>query len=134
MNPKIEWLSRAKDIQLEIRQLQEVRRRAFDQLTRVTPSMSGMPGGGSTDEHKTDRLVILDSLIEEQKQKLAESYEEILRAIETVPSATGRTILKDLYIMGKSWEQIGRHVHYSPRQCQRLHGKALMAIKIPGLQ
>lgn len=45
--------------------------------------------------------------------------------IETVPRPVDRSILRYRYILGYRYEDIGDKVHYSPRQCQRFHDRAV---------
>lgn len=68
------------------------------------------------------------------RQNLAKLTQELL-AIETAIEGldvTARTILRDYYITGLTWEEVGERNHYSESQCHRIHSDALISLKQRG--
>jgi len=60
------------------------------------------------------------------KRKLDELMDERARIeeyIESIDNATIRMILRLRYINGLKWDQIGREIGYTERQCRRIYKK-----------
>lgn len=65
------------------------------------------------------------------RKHLDELTSELL-AIELAIStldATARTLLRDYYINGLTWERVAEKNHYSEAQCHRIHSVALIDLK-----
>ena len=100
--------------------------------TKVTPSYTGMPGGGSSDKQEciSDRLSKIDTEITDQVNELVRARAEIVAVIDSVQDDTLRLLLRLRYIDGLTWERIAERMRYCEMQIWRLHGDALSAIKM----
>lgn len=131
-----EYLSRYQAINREVDALCEECVRLRSLAERVgCGQLSDMPKSQNYDQsaHFTKAV---DKLIEKQKEtnakidELVAAKEEIDAAIDTVQDATLRTLLRYRYICGLTWEEIAVKMHYSYMHICRLHGKALMQVKM----
>jgi DNA-directed RNA polymerase specialized sigma subunit len=52
-------------------------------------------------------------------------------AIDAVEEARLREVLELYYIDGFTWEQVAQRMELDPRWVFRLHGKALLRVKVP---
>ena len=100
--------------------------------TSISINLDGMPHGNQVSDlsnyaARYDELyrMYLDAL-----DKSANRRVEISRAIEDVASEAERAVLTKRYLDGKVWEQIAYEMHYSRMQVNRIHGHALMHIKL----
>lgn len=125
---KIAWLRRYLDsLRLE-RELE----REVDQMetlaTRVTPRLSGMPGGGA-DGQSLPRAV--EGIIR-AKQELDAQIDvckairgEVVAALEQITNPRDHEILRRRYILGQKWEQIAVEMNMDERWLRRCHSNAI---------
>ena len=95
--------------------------------TRVSPNLSGMPGGGKGGgtQGAISKIVDLETEINAEIDKLVEKRKEIEGIIRAVEDSTLRTLLEYRYINGKKWEEIALMMGYDYRYILKIHGKAL---------
>lgn len=124
-----EWLQRGWKLDKEITALLRLKADARDRAIHITPSYEGSGVQSAPDPHKFDRLVELESLIDERVDELCRIRGEILRAIALVPDARYRTLLIERYTEFKPWEQIAVDMNYSFRQITRMHGEAILQVR-----
>ena len=132
---KKEWLSRARDMDKEIKALERTKQSLYDKATSTVASNSGMNVQGSSDPHKAERFAIYSAELDDTVQRLREVKMEIQRVINTLPDSDSllRTILNERYVQCLQWEQIAVDIGYSYRDTTRKHGEALMKLQIPNL-
>lgn len=101
------------------------------QVERITPSYSGMPGGGSTDVSAawTSLVHLRDEYIK-QKESAEHREKEVSDFIDSLPSPESREVLQLRYCLGLRWPEVIEQLshsglYYSERHVYRLHGKAL---------
>jgi DNA-directed RNA polymerase specialized sigma subunit len=130
---KKEYLKRYRKIDREVNQLLMEKDEIFSLGTKITPTYSDMPKG-TGENNKTQSTI---EKLEEQEEKinkkidlLYEVKEDIEKALHTVEDDTLRVLLRYRYINGFTWEKIAVMMGYGYRNITRLHGKALMQIKI----
>lgn len=65
------------------------------------------------------------------RKNLSELTEELLAIEIAIASldAPARTLLRDYYINGLTWEAVAERNHYSEAQCHRIHADALIALR-----
>lgn len=124
-----EWLRRGWKIDQEINSLLRTKRETRDRLTSITAGYEGDPVQGTRDPHKYDRLVELDSKIDERVDQLVQIKAEITEAIARVQDSRYRTLLTERYLCFRTWEQIAVDMNYSWKQIHRIHGEALIALE-----
>ena len=131
---KKEFLSRYLEILAEEKDIREEIAYWESKAQKVTASWSAVPSGGKgSDKVQTGAIKVAElreSLIDKINQ-LAAVRIEIERAIGTVQDDTRRRLLRLRYIKGIGFNKIAEEMNYGERQIQRIHGKALLACKIP---
>lgn len=124
-----QWLNRARRIDREIRTLEEVISSTRERLESVTQSYSGDGAQSSKDPHKFDRLVELESLVNEKIDEQIQIKTEILEAISQIRDRRQRIVLTEYYLNMKTWEQVAVEINYSWRQVMNIHGRALQEMQ-----
>lgn len=124
-----QWLNRARRIDREIRTLEEVISSTRGRLESVTQSYSGDGAQSTKDPHKFDRLVELESLVNEKIDEQIQIKTEILEAISQIRDRRQRIVLTEYYLNMKTWEQVAVEINYSWRQVMNIHGRALQEMQ-----
>lgn len=124
-----QWLSRARWINIEIRDLHRKESEARDRLTKITQSYESDGVQMTKDPHKFDRLAELQNLIDEKIAEQTAVKTEIMEAIYKVKFTEWRLILTKRYFDMKTWEQIAHEMNYSVMSVTRKHGYALQEIQ-----
>jgi len=124
-----QWLNRARRIDREIRTLEEVITSTRERLESVTQSYSGDGAQSSKDPHKFDRLVELESLVNEKINEQIQIKTEILEAISQIRDRRQRMVLMEYYVNMKTWEQVAVDIGHSYQHTHRIHGYALRSIE-----
>lgn len=95
--------------------------------------MDGMPHGtGKTD--LSSYAVQIEKLFAQLKSEMARRFEvrkEIVSAIEELPSEAERMVMRFRYINGWPWERVAVESNYDYRYTLKIHGKALLHLRIP---
>lgn len=112
------------DLETEI---QRWRSRAEQMTAGYGPTPSG-GGDGRSLEHTVAHIDDLTRQLDQRLDRLVTLRREIGRAIDSVPDARLRELLRLRYIEGLSFEQIAVRMNYSWRQVIRLHGAALSQV------
>lgn len=113
---KIVWLRRYLDsLRLE-RELE----REVDQMetlaTRVTPRLSGMPGGGADGQslpRAVEGIIRAKQELEAQVNVCKAIRGEVVAALEQITNPRDHEILRRRYILGQKWEQIAVEMNYA---------------------
>lgn len=124
-----QWLNRARRIDREIRTLEGVITSTRERLESVTQSYSGDGAQSTKDPHKFDRLVELESLVNEKINEQIQIKTEILEAISQIRDRRQRIVLTEYYLNMKTWEQVAVEINYSWRQVMNIHGRALQEMQ-----
>lgn len=123
---KVRWLKRYQDSLRIQRELELEVERLRSEATRITPLLSGMPGGQG-DGQQLPRAVeaITEAQVELQEQVLCceELRREVLAVIEAVPDVRNREILRRRYVLGQRWEKIGEDMSMNVRWVYKRHRK-----------
>ena len=135
MKPK-EYLSRYAAAERHIHYLERQKERWHRRATRVTPQYGPAPGGGSGISKPVEDALVQAMETEEEMaaeiSKAAGLLQEIRSAIDAVPDAIQREVLKRRYIGMQSLEKIAVEMNYSYAHVLRLHGWALQQVVVPG--
>ena len=99
----------------------EERRRVLS----ITSSPSNTVVSGTKDPHKYDRLIELESKIDEIIDREIAIKKEILDFISMISDVRYRGLLIARYVRFMTWERIAVQMHYSYKQTIRLHKAAL---------
>lgn len=127
-----EWLERGWELNKEIEELRATKINIWERCTRVTPTYSTEPGGGSPNPHKNDALVAFGEAIDKRCAELAKVSGEIFNAICSLPldaeNNKYRRLLQYRYLNFCTFEEIAVMMHYSWRHVHRIHAEALRAM------
>ena len=128
-----EFLRRARMVDRRVDELTERldRIRARLESGRLS-SITGMPRGGSADWTATaDRLIELEQRVNRQTRELVRWKLMAIDAIGAVEEDRLREVLELYYIDGFSWRQVSERMGLDERWVFRLHGRALLRVKVP---
>lgn len=125
---KVRWLRRYRDSLSRERELAEELDQLHSRACKVTPALTGMPGGGG-DGQSLPRAV--ESIIRAQQELDAQSNQcsairrEIVAAFEQITNPRDHEILRRRYILGQRWEEIAVAMHLEYRWVTRSHHRAV---------
>jgi len=126
-----------------LRQVRTIDRRIEEQLERLermrarleagrSSNLTGMPRGGSTDWTATaDQVIALEQRYNAKIREMCRLKQAAQDAIDQVEEAQLREVLELYYLDGFTWEQVAETMRLDLRWVYRLHGRALMRIRVP---
>lgn len=128
---KVRWLRRYQDSLRRERELAEELEQLQTRACKVTPALTGMPGGPN-DGQSLARAV--ESIVQAQQELQAQINvcgavrREVVAALEQVTNARDHEILRRRYLLGQRFEQISVDMHMEYRWVRRVHKKAVEKI------
>lgn len=123
-----QYLNRVRRIDKEIAALLRLVQKTRESLTSVTQSYDGDGAQSSKDPHKYDRLVELESLVDQKIDEQIQLKADILCTIMELDDRRQRLVLMEYYVEMKTFEEISVDIHYSWKQTHRIHAAALREI------
>jgi len=128
-----EFLRRARSVDRRVDEASERVERLRERLEAGRMSrLTGMPRGGSGDWTQTaDRLIELEQAVNERTRELVRWKLAAIDAIRQVEEPRLAEVLELYYIDGFTWEQVAQRMGLDLRWVYRLHGKALMMVRVP---
>ena len=95
-------------------------------------NITGMPRGGASDWTDTaNALIELERRVNARVRDMCRLKRLAMDAIDQVEEARLREVLELYYLDGMTWEQVAAAMHLDQRWIYRLHGKALLRVKVP---
>ena len=128
-----EFLRRAREVDRRVDEAQErmERLRARLESGRQT-TLYGMPRGGGADWTETaDRLIELERVVNARTRELVQWKLAAIDAIRAVEEPRLSEVLELYYIDGLTWEQVAQRIGLDVRWVYRLHGRALLEVRVP---
>ena len=128
-----EFLRRARTVDRRVDEAHErvERLRARLEAGRMS-QITGLPRGGASDWTETaDRLIELERRVNSRTRELVRWKLAAMDAIDMVEEANLREVLELYYIDGYTWEQVAQRMGVDLRWVYRLHGRALLRVKVP---
>lgn len=128
------WLNRFRDTDAEINSLIRELEKWTAMLLRITPSYSAKTGLVSSDPHSDDavyaRIIELRDQIAGRIDELVKIRAEISAAIDALPTARQRALMRMRYIELMKWDDIAEALHYDidGKKVFHLHGTALLKL------
>ena len=132
---KVRWLRRYQDSLRREQELAEEVEQLRSRACKVTPSLSGMPGGTS-DGQDLPRAV--EQILEAQQELLCQINQcgnirqEVVSVLEQVTNARDHEILRRRYLLNQKWEQIAVEMYYSYKQVRRRHRACVESLCLEG--
>lgn len=95
-------------------------------------NLSGMPRGGEYDwTNAAASIADMDKTICAEITELCRVKRLVTEAIENIADMRYRTVLELRYRSYMSWDAIAKELNYDLRHVYRLHGEALLQIRVP---
>lgn len=130
---KVRWLRRYQGSLRREQELAEEVERLQSEATRITPLLSGMPGGqgdGQKLPRAVERIVQAQQELQEQIDHCADVRGEIAAVIARVTNHKDHEILRRRYILGQRWEYIAVQMEIELRWVYRRHRNAVGCMTI----
>ena len=124
-----QYLNRARRIDSEINALLRLLQTTRDSLESITQNYDSDGSQSTKNPHKFDRLVELESTVDNKVDELIALKAEILNTISKLNDNRQRIILTEYYLEMKTWEQVAVDMNYSFQHIMRMHGYALKEIQ-----
>lgn len=124
------FLSQGISIQTELQLLNDVRQQVYNDATHITGNISAIAVSNGRNIRRFDKLAEIDGFIVQKEKELCALRSKIIKAIYTVPSLPGRSVLICRYIHGLSAEATAEKLSYSERHIKRLQAEAIEQIDI----
>ena len=128
-----EFLRRAREVDRRVDEAQErlERLRAKLESGRMS-SVTGMPRGGGADWTETaDRLIELERVVNARTRELVRWKLAAIDVIRSVEEPRLAEVLELYYIDGLTWEDVAKRMGMDLRWVYRLHGRALLMVRVP---
>ena len=124
-----QYMNRARRVDSEIESLMKLVQKTRDSLESITQSYTGDTIQTTKNPHKYDRLVELESLVDEKIAEQIKIKEETLETISQLKDRRQREVLIGYYLNMNTWEQVAVDMNYSYMHITRLHGYALKGVE-----
>lgn len=116
----------------EKRILEQIQRLRLDKMFPCLQN-DDMPHGHNQSD-LSDYAIKMDELMEELKKErlqAVDEYNEIYKTISRLENENEKEVLVRRYINGDKWEEIAVKMNYGYRHIHKIHGSALINIKVP---
>lgn len=124
-----QYLNRARRIDKEINALLRLVQTTRESLESITQNYDSDGSQSTKNPHKFDRLVELESTVDNKVDELIALKAEILNTISKLNDNRQRIILTEYYLEMKTWEQVAVDMNYSFQHTMRMHGYALKEVQ-----
>lgn len=127
IDEKKEYLKSYRKIGRELRSLSEEIRQLRDAWVLPSIVADGLPksNGGSDLSEYAARLDELERKLREKAAELYKRQTEIEANISAMKDANERTVLRNYYLCGMTWERVAVEMGYSWQYIHKIHGRAL---------
>lgn len=104
-----------------------------DMAQKVSPTYSDMPKGGNGDRllDCVEKIIDLESRINQEIDKLVNLRVEIESCLNTISDELLKDLLRDIYIDGLTLEEVAVKMGYCYRHIERKHQQALNVLECP---
>ena len=131
-----EFLRKAREVDRRVDEAQERVERIRSRLeSGRLNQLTGMPRGGSGDWTATaDKLIEMEQRVNEQTRELVRWKLAAMDAIGRVDEMRLREVLELYYVDCFTWGMVAERMRMSERHVKRLHGIALLRVKVPKME
>lgn len=130
-NEKVLWLRRYQECLRQEKELAEEVERLRSKATRVTPLLTGMPGGQGEEQKlpkAVEAIIKAQSDLQEQILRCEEIRREVVSVIESIPNTRDREIIRRRYVLGQRWEKISEAMGMDERWIRRKHQSIVVCL------
>ena len=129
---KIKWLRRYQDSLRRERELEREVEQMETLAARVTPRLSGMPGGGDGQSlpRAVEGIIRAKQELEAQINQCGAIRREVVAVLVQIDNPRDREIMRRRYILGECWEEIAADMHYKYQHVCRCHQRAVCKMVI----
>ena len=130
---KVRWLRRYQDSLRREQELAEEVEQLRSRACKVTPSLSGMPGGandGQTLPRAVEQILEAQQELQAQIEQCNAIRREVVNAIEQVTTPRDKEILQRRYLLGEKFEAIAEALDMDSRWIRKLHKKAIIPLAL----
>lgn len=124
-----QYLNRVRRIDKEISALLRLVQKTRESLLTVTQNYDSDGAQSTKNPHKYDRLVELESMVDQKIDEQIQMKADILGTIMQLDDRRQRLVLMEYYIEMKTWEQVAVDLNYSYMHVTRIHGYALKEVQ-----
>lgn len=131
---KVQWLRRYQDSLRREQELAEEVEQLRSRACKVTPSLTGMPGGTSDGQilpRAVESIVQTQQELQCQINQCGAVRREIVAALNQVSNPRDHEILRRKYLLNETWEKIAVEMYYSYKQVRRRHRACVEALTLP---
>lgn len=125
---KVAWLRRYQNSLRRERELADELNQLHSRACKVTPALTGMPGGGGDGQNLA---CAVESIVQAQQELQAQINQcgairrEIVAALDQITNPRDHEILRRRYILGRRWEEIAVEMHLEYRWVTRRHRRTV---------
>lgn len=134
---KVRWLRRYQDSLRREQELAEEVEQLRSRACKVTPSLSGMPGGTSDGQalpRAVEQILEAQQELEAQIEQCNAIRKDVITAIEQTINLQDKEILRRRYVLGESLTRISNITHLEYRWVRKRHKNAVHNIEINDIQ
>lgn len=124
-----QYMNRVRRVDKEIKALDNLLQKTRDDMEKTTQKYDSDGSQSTKDPHKFDRLMELESLIDQKISDQLALKAETLETISRLKDRRQRIVLTEYYLNMKTWEQVAVEINYSWRNVMNIHGHALQEIQ-----
>ena len=124
-----QYMNRVRRVDKEITALENLLQKTRDTLENTTQKYDSDGSQSTKDPHKFDRLMELESLIDQKISDQLALKAETLETISKLKDRRQRIVLTEYYLNMKTWEQVAVEINYSWRNVMNIHGRALQEVQ-----
>lgn len=124
-----QYMNRVRRVDKEIKALDNLLQKTRDDMEKTTQKYDSDGSQSTKDPHKFDRLMELESLIDQKISDQLALKAETLETIGRLKDRRQRIVLTEYYLNMKTWEQVAVEINYSWRNVMNIHGHALQEIQ-----
>ncbi|MGN0685968.1 MAG: hypothetical protein ACI4KC_07730 [Gemmiger sp.] len=131
---KVQWLLRYQDSLRKERELAEELEQMRTRAYKVTPALTGMPGGPSDGQslpRAVENIVKVQQELQCQINQCGAVRREIVAVLDQVSNPRDHEILRRKYLLNETWEKIAVAMYYSYKQVRRRHRACVEALTLP---
>lgn len=121
---KVRWLRRYQDSLRRERELAEELEQLHARACKVTPALTGMPGGTSDGQslpRAVEQIVLAQKELQAQIKQCESIRREVLKVTEEIKNPRDHEIMRRRYLLGEKFNNIASVMHYDVRWIIRRH-------------